>query len=123
MNLTRISITIPPELVEAADRRAAAMDRSRSWLIVEALRSYLDRPQAGAVRETPAAAYRPGLGEQRLQQLEADFALAAEDRVAAAEQTALAARLRGRPPQRDRIIGFDRLEDFLAWERREDLDP
>lgn len=122
MNLTRISITIPPELVEAADRRAAAMDRSRSWLVVEALRSYLGRRQAGAVRE-PSATYRPGLGEQRLQQLEADLALSVEQRVAAAEQTALVARLRGRPPQRDRIIGFDRLEDFLAWERREDLDP
>lgn len=122
MSLTRISITIPPELVEAADRRAAAMDRSRSWLVVEALRSYLNRTKGGAVRE-PAVAYRPGLNEHRLQQLEADLALSTEERVALAEQTALVAQLRGRPPQRDRIVGFDRLEDFLAWERREGLDP
>lgn len=122
MNLTRISITIPPELVEAADRRAAGLDRSRSWLVVEALRSYLNRTPAAAVRE-PAATYLSGLGEQRLQQLESDLALSVEQRVAAAEQTALVAKLRGRPPQRDRIIGFDRLEDFLAWEQREDLDP
>ena len=122
MNLTRISITIPPELVEAADRRAAALDRSRSWLVVEALRSYLNRTPAAAVRE-PAATYLSGLGEQRLQQLESDLAMSVEQRVVMAEQTALVAKLRGRPPQRDRIIGFDRLEDFLAWEQREDLDP
>lgn len=122
MNLTRISITIPPELVEAADRRAAALDRSRSWLLVEALRSYLNRTPAAAVRE-PASTYLSGLGEQRLRQLQSDLAMSVEQRVAAAEQTALVARLRGRPPQRDRIIGFDRLEDFLAWEQREDLDP
>lgn len=100
------------------------MDRSRSWLVVEALRSYLHRTQAGTVvREPLAVAYRPGLDEQRLQQLEADLALSTEERVALAEQTALVARLRGRAPQRDRIIGFERLEDFLAWEQRENLDP
>lgn len=122
MNLTRISITIPPDLVEAADRRAAAMDRSRSWLVVEALKRYLSRPQATALRE-PTVSYKPGLDELRLQQLEADFALSPEERVAMAEQTALVGELRGRPPHHDRIIGFRRLEDFLAWERRESLDP
>lgn len=123
MNLTRISITIPPGLVEAADRRAAAMDRSRSWLVVEALRAYLNRPRATAAVGKPTATYLPGLGEHRMLQLEADLALSTEERVAAAEQTALVAKLRARPPQRDRIIGFDRLEDFLAWEQREDLNP
>jgi len=123
MNLTRISITIPPGLVEAADRRAAAMDRSRSWLVVEALRSYLIRPQATTAVWEPAVAYLPGLEEHRLQQLEADLALSTEQRVAMAERTALVAKLRARLPQRDRIIGFDRLEDFLAWKQREDLDP
>ena len=41
MALTRISITLPPEVLQAADKRARALDRSRSWLIVAAIRTYL----------------------------------------------------------------------------------
>ena len=44
MALSRISITLPRDVLAAADRRARALDRSRSWLIVEALRAYLATP-------------------------------------------------------------------------------
>lgn len=110
--------------MEAADRRAAALDRSRSWILVEALRRFLAPPSAPApsVAE-PRIRYRPGLGAQRSGQLTADFALSPEERVRMAEETALVAELRGRPPVRTRVVAFDRLEDYLEWKRLEALNP
>ena len=118
----RICITLPREVLTAADKLAARLDRSRSWVIAEAVRQYAERsPTSGgagtAVRESVSAPYRPGLGEQRLAQLEADLALTAEQRVRAAEETADLARLaRPRPPV-DRLLFFDKYEDFLTWKK------
>lgn len=122
MTRSRISITIPKEVLDAADRRATELDFSRSRLVSEALRRYLaDRSgPPWAVAETRPT-YRPGPGPARLEQLRADLTLTPEERVRIAEQTALVSELRGPPPQRDRVIGFDRLEDFFAWERHEEL--
>lgn len=122
MARSRISITIPKEVLEAADRRATELDLSRSRLVSEALRRYLtDRsgPPWAVAEARPT--YRPGPGPARLEQLRADLTLTPEERVRIAEQTALVSELRGPPPQRDRVIGFDRLEDFFAWERHEEL--
>ena len=86
----RISITLPKDVLEAADKRARALDRSRSWVIVEAIRACV----AGAplqVREAAATSYAatsPGLGPLRLAQLESDLRLTPERRVRAAEETA-----------------------------------
>jgi predicted transcriptional regulator len=124
MTRSRVSITIPEELVEAADRLAADLDCSRSRLVSEALRSYLaasSGPRA-TLREA-GVPYAAGAAPSRVAQLEADLALSPEERVRLAEQTALVAELRGSAPQRDRVIGFDRIADFLAWERHEDLRP
>lgn len=124
MALTRISITLPKDLLVAADRRARALDRPRSWVLVEALRAYLRRaPGAGsAVREPEPPAYAAGLGEHRLQQLEADLSLTPEQRVLAAEETArVAEHMRRVRPNRNRVIQFDRYEDYLDWKRREAL--
>jgi hypothetical protein len=122
MARSRISITIPTEVLEAADRRVAELDCSRSRLVSEALRQYLaggSRPPWAVAEARPA--YWPGPGPARLEQLRADLRLTLEERVRIAEQTALVGELRGPPPQRDRVIGFDRLEDFFAWERHEEL--
>lgn len=123
MSMSRVTITIPPDVLEDADRRAQELDRSRSWVVVEALKAWLNHApaSAGIVREAPAA-YAPGLGPTRRAQLEADLALGPEERVRLAEETARVPTLRGRTPLRDRVIVFDRHEDFLAWERREALD-
>lgn len=121
MALSRISITLPRDVLAAADRRARELDRSRSWLIVEALRSYLAAAPA-AVREPAAPAHgavTPGLGPQRQAQLESDLRLTPERRVRAAEENArLAERVRRRPPL-NRVIAFERYEDYLDWSRRE----
>ena len=121
MALSRISITIPEELILDADRKAGALDRSRSWVLVEALRQYL-APRVNSVRE-PEARYAVGLGPSRTAQLEADLQLTPEERVCAAERTLLVDEARGRPPTRDRLLTFDRYEDYLEWKRREAVRP
>ncbi len=121
MALSRISITIPEELIAEADRRAGALDRSRSWVLVEALRQYL-APRGDGVRE-PEVQYVVGLGPSRTAQLEADLRLTAEERVCAAERTLLVSEVRNRPPTHDRLLTFDRYEDYLEWKRREAVRP
>jgi hypothetical protein len=118
----RISVTLPKEILAAADRRAKQLDRSRSWVIAEALRQWeagsAPAGAAAAARE-PAPAYetKPGLGEQRQAQLRADLALTPEQRVIQAERTTTAV------PASDQrwsgILTFHRFEDYLAWKRRE----
>ena len=125
MALARISITIPQPLVAAADRLAASLDRSRSWVVAEAVRRYAEQAQApeSPVREVTRAQYRPGLTEQRLAQLEADLALTPEARVREAEDTARLSELGSSESGRQRLLVFDRYEDYLAWERWADLSP
>jgi len=123
MALTRISITLPRDLLAAADKRAKALDRSRSRVLVEALRAYLGgAPRAGAVREPPAQPYTAGLGDQRLAQLRADLALSPEQRVLEGEQSArLGALARSGPGDPCYVVQFARYEDYLTWKRREAL--
>lgn len=121
MTLTRISITIPESLVRQADVRARALDRSRSWLIVEALRRYLHEPGASAVAEHVRHPFTGGIGPQRRAQLEADLRLTPEERVKEAERTAQVGALVRPLPRRDRVLTFDSYEDYLDWSRRESL--
>lgn len=124
MAQSRITITIPPELVEAADRRALELDRSRSWVLVDALGAYLRLRRSPTARVAePTASYTAGLDRSRKVQLEADLALTPEERVLIAEQTLLVADLRNRRPARDQVVAFDRYEDFLGWRWREGIDP
>ncbi len=130
MTLARISVTLPPDLVMAADRRAHELDRSRSWVVAEALRRFLEAGAARTdeqsrrhfVRETTRDPYGvSGLGDYRLAQLEADLALSPEQRIRAAEETARLSEARDRGWRGDRLLMFDRYEDYLAWERWADL--
>lgn len=131
MALARISITIPQSLVEAADRLAGSLDRSRSWVVAEAVRRYTEQaPHEGAhtpgpsVQEvTRAPQYRPGLDEGHLAQLKADLAMTPEARVREAEATARLSELGRRESGWQRLLVFERYEDYLAWERRVDLSP
>lgn len=127
----RVSVTVPAEVLKAADAAARRLDRSRSWVVAEALRRY---EAAGAGREpearaapaathepgTPPYAARPGLDEQRLAQLESDLRLTPEQRVREAQDAVeLAFRLHP-PPRAAQILAFESYEDFLDW-REKDL--
>jgi hypothetical protein len=119
MACARVSLTLPKALLAAADRRAKELDRSRSWLIADALTAYLAIPARAVVREStpPPYAGTPGLGEQRLDQLRSDLRLTPEQRVLEAERTVQAA---ATPPARwTGVLTFDRFEDYLTWKRRE----
>jgi hypothetical protein len=85
---SRVTITVPPEDLAAADRLAEAQDRSRSWIIAEAIRKYV------AAEAEPARA--EGIGPYRLDQLIRDMALTPEGRVRAAEDTERVSRYIGR---------------------------
>ena len=135
MPLTRISITVPKDLVTAADRRARQLDRSRSWVVAEALRGWLGSGEEGAgsgePKRTPlvrepgpayaAAPYVAGLGAYRLGQLSADLALTPEQRVREAERTAREAELVTGRRRVDQVLTFDRYEDYLEWKRLRDI--
>jgi hypothetical protein len=106
----RISITLPREVLAAADRRAKELDRPRSWVIAEAIRSYRSAPPSDAVAP-------PGTEEvaaARRQHLLADLRRTPEERLrraAALRRLAPGAGTR----RRTQIIGFDSYEDFAAW--------
>jgi predicted transcriptional regulator len=117
---SRITITIPPDLIEAADAKAKALGRSRSWVLVEALRRYLaERSPRGAVRE-PAATYTAGLGPYRQVQLEADLSLSPEQRVKEAQRTAKAGPYTTHA-KHDQFLTFDSFEAYIDWKRTQDL--
>jgi hypothetical protein len=85
----RIAITLPPDDLAAADRLAKAQDRSRSWIIAEAIRRY-------AAVSGPESFRAAGLGPYRLDQLVRDLALTPERRVRVAEDTQRVSRYIGR---------------------------
>lgn len=145
MPLTRISITIPDDLVEWADERADALDRSRSWLIVEALRRYLrevgvrgERAMARVAESappvylatseqtTPAQSVAPlaevvdiapEIAAAQKRRLRAELQLSPEERLKRAEELGrLGLQAQGRKP-RLQVIGFSSYEDYYEWKR------
>jgi hypothetical protein len=125
----RISITLPRALLRAADRLAARLGRSRSWVLAEALRRYTEAGEPAAApplavhgtARVPYPGFRPGLGESRQAQLKADLALTPEERVKAAEETFRTTQhLRG-PRRVQQLLFFDRFEDYLAWKQGEGM--
>ena len=118
--LDRITVTLPRDLVARADARARQLDRPRSWVVAEALRSYLGtfvvrEPAPPPSRATASA----GVGESRLQQLAADLSLTPEQRVREAERVARETELVRGVPRGRGVHFFDRFEDYLEWKRRE----
>ena len=122
----RIAITLPPEVLAAADRLARRLDRSRSWVVAEAVRRFVQEdsssPDPASLREPrssyAAAPYSPGLGHLRLVQLEADLRLTPGERVRAAEEMARLTR-RLRLASGEQVLCFDSPEDYLAWKQRD----
>jgi hypothetical protein len=108
----RISITLPREVLAAADSQAKALDRPRSWVIAEAIRSY----RGASPNPAPAPPGAVEVAAARRQHLLADLRRTPEERL---RRAAALLRLAPEPGTRRRaqIIGFDSLEDFAAWKR------
>lgn len=49
--LSHVSLRVPSDLIEAFDRLATALDRPRSWVMVRALRQYLDEGEGAEIAE------------------------------------------------------------------------
>ena len=61
---TQLSIRVPNAIIEAFDQIATALDRDRTWVMVRALRQYLDAEGADLLEETAGvAALDRGEGE------------------------------------------------------------
>jgi hypothetical protein len=102
----RIAITLPHNDLAAADRLASQQDRSRSWIVAEAIRRYAAEMDAGAVASQ--------LGQSRTMQLRADAGLTPEQRLLEADELTTA----GPPP--GAIVAprmFTSFDAFLAWQR------
>lgn len=124
----RISITLPARDLAAADRLAAQQDRSRSWIVAEAIRRYAAAVEAEVGQEVglvigpgvsgTVAGPGPGLGASRLVQLDRDLAMTAADRVRAAEAAVDEVVVRGGPPGAiEEPRWFGSYADFAAWRR------
>lgn len=131
VRFARIAVTLPEKDLAAAGRLALRHDRSRSWIVAEAIRRYAVADDAayrlteGALRATNAAAAVPlptpqGLGDSRRAQLILDLALTPEARVRAAEETVRLTELQSKS-RTHQLAAFDRYEDFLDWKRSRDL--
>jgi len=118
---SRISITLPRDVLVAADKRARDLDRSRSWVIAEAVRAYVAAaPPPARVREVEAPPYAAvqEVADVRRHHLLTDLKRSPAERLQRAEELSRLARqvrpLRGRRAQ---VIGFDSYEDFYEWKK------
>jgi hypothetical protein len=97
----RIAITLPPDDLAAADRLATREDRSRSWIIAEAIRQYVTAQERRSARLDPS----------RREQVRRDLALTPAARIHEADATSAWS---GEHVEPRRFSSFDA---FLAWQR------
>ena len=123
MSITRISITLPRELARAIDAKARELDRSRSWVIAEAARRFLETrypaggAPAAAVRENAPAIATSEIAAARRRHLHTEANLSPGERVRRAEELVRIARAAQRRKPRQQVIGFDSYEDFYQWKK------
>ena len=103
----RIAITLPETDLAAADRLAKQQDRSRSWVIAEAIRRF-----AAEQLNAPDS-----LDVSRREQLRRDLALTPDARVREAEETL---RLSERVSDPQHFATFDH---FASWRDARDSAP
>lgn len=112
--LVRITITLPKELLAGADARAKLLDRSRSWVVAEALGNYLP---PDAVRERAERYSAREFSEAKRRHLVADLRLSPAERLHQAEDLGRLARTAQRRGRRAQVIGFDSYEDYYEWKK------
>lgn len=116
MALERITITIPKDVLAAADRQARQLGRSRSWVITEAVRGYA---RTSGVSEPPPPYAAEAVAEARTRHLLTALQLTPAERLRRADElTRLARAVRpARRGRRQQIIAFDAYEDFYEWKK------
>jgi metal-responsive CopG/Arc/MetJ family transcriptional regulator len=118
MALLRITVTIPAPLVRDADRRARRDDRSRSWVVADALRRYLAGGEGDApVAHTEASVFVAAAERARTQHIEAEQTLTPSARLARAEALSELAREQQGRGTREQVIAFDSYDDFNRWKK------
>jgi hypothetical protein len=103
----RIAITLPEEDLRAADALAAALDRSRSWVLAESLRRFV---------QAHGPAPLDALGASRRHQLRRDLATPPEERVSALDDFVLSVG----PRAEHGIVAplrFTSYEEYEAWRK------
>lgn len=117
--ISRISCTIPTDLLAAADRIAQQEQRPRSWVIAEALRHLVEGGESQRPRLTREPTTKPYAGEvieeARVRRLQQTLQASPEARLAQAEELSVLARAARPRRSRRQVIGFDALIDFAAW--------
>lgn len=118
---------MPEGVLAEADRLAGELDRSRSWIVAEAVRRMIDETKTkGAKRaNTVKEDLQPPYGgpaeaalvaDARWRHMLHDLRLTPEERLRRAEDMVdLWRDVRGDRPRRHQIIGFDTYEDFYRW--------
>ncbi len=115
--LVRVTITVPREVLAAADVRAKRLDRSRSWVVGEALRQFVSGV-TDVVREPPPAAYGArAVAEARRFHAASDLRLSPAERLRRAEELGRLGRAAQRRAPRQQVIAFDTYEDYYEWKK------
>ncbi len=113
---------MPSELRRSVDRLARELDRSRSWVVAEAVRRLARQPapEAAGAAAMPEPSRSPaGLehAETELGRLRVDLSLSADERLRKADSLLRLHRILHPPARRQQIVAFDSHEDFHRWKR------
>ena len=117
-NTVRVTCTVPAEVLRSADRLAARLDRSRSWVVTEAVRRLVAAPEPGPppAREASPRLQRAFRAAEQAR-LTSDLAMTPAERVRISETIARTTPVGGRSAQRNRVLQFETYESYLDWKR------
>lgn len=117
--MERVTVTVPRHLLLEADRVAAQLGRSRSWVLSEALRRMLDADGSaasrGAGKSEPAGADGAEAEAARISRLRKGLRLRPEERLLAAEELVQLGRMVRPQRWRRQILSFDSYEEYSQW--------
>jgi len=117
MSLHSLTIrNLTPALLGRLRALARSHRRSLNSEVLELLERGGAAPEPADPRSAPSP--MPGLGPQRLAQLEADLRLTPEQRVLEVEDMVDSMESARNRPRVHQVVLFDSLEDHLAWQQR-----